>query len=222
VFAIVEAAKVLGIDIAESKVVVQGFGNAGSVAAKLIAELGASVVGVSDSHGGISNPNGLDLAAVVAHKAATGTVADFAGAENVSNEALLELDCDILIPAALEGQITAENAPRIKARLIAEAANGPTTPEADQILRDRGVFLIPDILANAGGVTVSYFEWVQALQAFPWTEELVNERLKQIMSESFAAVYATSKKYGVHMRTAALVRAIERVAEFTKLRGIYP
>ncbi|MGH2551236.1 MAG: Glu/Leu/Phe/Val family dehydrogenase, partial [Thermomicrobiales bacterium] len=195
VFAIVEAAKVLGIDIANTKVVVQGFGNAGSVAAKLIAELGASVVGVSDSHGGISNPKGLDLAAVVAHKAATGTVADFAGAENVSNEALLELDCDILIPAALEGQITAGNAPRIKARLIAEAANGPTTPEADQILRDRGVFLIPDILANAGGVTVSYFEWVQALQAFPWTEELVNERLKQIMSESFAAVYATSKKY---------------------------
>ncbi|CAN5483591.1 glutamate dehydrogenase [soil metagenome] len=222
VFAIVEAAKVLGIDITTSKVVVQGFGNAGSVAAKLIAELGAWVVGVSDSHGGISNPNGLDLAAVVAHKAATGTVADFAGAENVTNEALLELDCDILIPAALEGQITAENAPRIKARLIAEAANGPTTPEADQILRDRGVFLIPDILANAGGVTVSYFEWVQALQAFPWTEDLVNERLKQIMAESFAAVYATSKKYDVHMRTAALVRAIERVAEFTKLRGIYP
>jgi glutamate dehydrogenase (NAD(P)+) len=222
VFAIVEAAKSLGIDLSDAKVVVQGFGNAGSVAAKLIAELGATVVGVSDSHGGISNPSGLDLSAVVAHKAATGTVADFAGAENVSNEALLELDCDILIPAALEGQITAENASRIKARLIAEAANGPTTPEADQILRDRGVFLIPDILANAGGVTVSYFEWVQALQAFPWTEELVNERLKQIMSESFAAVYATSKKYDVHMRTAALVRAIERVAEFTKLRGIYP
>lgn len=222
VFAVEEAAKALGIDLTQAKAVVQGYGNAGSVAARLISEMGATVVGVSDSHGGIANANGLDLAAVSAHKAATGSVADFPGAENVTNEELLELDCDILIPAALEGQITARNAPRIKTRVIAEAANGPTTPEADLILRDRGIFLIPDILANAGGVTVSYFEWVQALQAFPWTEQLVNERLKQIMSDSFAAVYATSQKYDVHMRTAALVRAIERVAEFTKLRGIYP
>ena len=222
VFAIEEAAKALDIDLTRARVVVQGYGNAGSVAARLISDLGATVVGVSDSHGGVANASGLDVVAVSAHKAATGSVADFPGAENVSNSELLELDCDILIPAALEGQITAENAPRIKARLIAEAANGPTTPEADHILRDRGVFLIPDILANAGGVTVSYFEWVQALQAFPWTEQLVNDRLKQIMAESFAAVYATSQKHDVHMRTAALVRAIERVAEFTRLRGIYP
>jgi glutamate dehydrogenase (NAD(P)+) len=140
----------------------------------------------------------------------------------VTNAELLELECDILIPAALEGQITEENAPRIKARLIAEAANGPTTPEADAIIRDRGIFLIPDILANAGGVTVSYFEWVQALQAFPWTEAMVNERLQQIMSDAFKAVHTVSEKYDVHMRTAALARAIERVAEFTRLRGIYP
>jgi glutamate dehydrogenase (NAD(P)+) len=222
VFAIEEAAKVLGIDLTQTRVVVQGFGNVGSVAARLIAETGAKVIGVSEWHGGIVNTNGLDIDAVLAHSKATGSIADFPGSENITNAELLELDCDILIPAAIEGQITADNAPKIKARLIAEGANGPTTPEADQILRDRGVFLIPDILANAGGVTVSYFEWVQALQAFPWTEQLVNERLKQIMSESFAAVYATSQKYNVHMRTAALVRAIERVAEFTRLRGIYP
>lgn len=222
VFAIEEAAKVLGLDIASSRTVVQGFGNAGSVAAKLMDQIGSKVVGVSDSRGGISKPDGLDLVALAAHKAATGSVVGFAGSVDVSNEALLELDCEILIPAALERQITVENAPRIRARLIAEAANGPTSPEADAILRERDIFLIPDILANAGGVTVSYFEWVQALQAFPWTEDLVNERLRQIMSEAFQAVFATSKKYDVHMRTAALVRAIERVAEFTKLRGIYP
>jgi glutamate dehydrogenase (NAD(P)+) len=222
VFAVAEAAKTLGMDLASTRTVVQGFGNAGSVAANLIAELGSKVVGVSDSTGGISNPDGLDLAAVTVHKARTGSVIGFPGAEDVTNEELLELDCEILIPAALEGQITQDNAPRIKARLIAEAANGPTTPEADAIIRDRGIYLIPDILANAGGVTVSYFEWVQALQAFPWTEAMVNERLQQIMADSFQAVYAASKKYSVHMRTAALARAIERVAEFTRLRGIYP
>ena len=222
VFAIEEAAKVLGIEISGARTVVQGFGNAGSVSAMLMAERGSKIVGVSDSTGGIANANGLDIAAVMAHKANTGSVIDFPGSQNVSNEDLLELDCEILIPAALENQITEENAPRIKARLIAEAANGPTSPEADAILRANGVFLIPDILANAGGVTVSYFEWVQALQAFPWTEHQVNDRLQGIMSKAFQAVYATSEKYDVHMRTAALVRAIERVAEFTKLRGIYP
>ncbi len=222
VFAIREAAKLLGIDLTTSRTVVQGYGNAGSVAARLISDIGSTVVAVSDSTGAIHNPNGLDLTAVDAHKATTGSVVGFAEAETIDPAALLELDCDILIPAALEAQITRENAPRIKARLIAEAANGPTTPGADSILEDRGIFLIPDILANAGGVTVSYFEWVQAMQAFPWTEAMVNERLQQVMSESFAAVYAASEKYGVHMRTAALVRAIERVAGFTQLRGIYP
>ena len=222
VYAIEEAAKVRSINLAETTTVVQGFGNAGSVAARMMARTGSRVLGVSDSRGGIFNPGGLDLEAVARHKARTGSVVGFAGAEDITNDELLELECDILIPAAMEGQITSANAGRIRATMVVEAANGPTTPEADAMLFDRGVFVIPDILANAGGVTVSYFEWVQALQAFPWTEHDVNERLRQIMAEAFGAVYATSLKYGVHMRTAALVRAVARVAEFTELRGIYP
>jgi len=222
VFAIAEAAKTLGLDLAQARTVVQGFGNAGSVAARLMAEHGSAVVAVSDSRGGTYNPAGLDLAAVAAHKARTGSVQGFRGGEDVSNEDLLVLPCEILIPAAMENQITAANAGRIQARLVAEAANGPTLPEADDILYDRGVFVLPDIFANAGGVTVSYFEWVQAIQAFPWTERQVNERLKGIMTRSFHAVYETAQQHQVHMRTAALVRAIARVAEFTQLRGIYP
>ncbi|MDQ3780591.1 MAG: Glu/Leu/Phe/Val dehydrogenase [Chloroflexota bacterium] len=222
VFAIQQAAKVLGMDIATSRTVVQGFGNAGSVAARLMVAEGSSVVAVSDSRGGIYNANGLDLAAVTAHKSRTGSVVGFREADRVSNEEILVLDCDILIPAALEGQITEENAARIKATLIAEAANGPTLPEADAILYDRDVFVLPDIFANAGGVTVSYFEWVQALQAFPWTEQEVNQRLAQIMTRSFDAVYESARRHKVHMRTAALVRAIARVAELNELRGIYP
>jgi glutamate dehydrogenase (NAD(P)+) len=222
VFAIESAARILNLDLAKARTVVQGFGNAGSVAAHLMSELGSPVVAVSDSRGGTYNPRGLDLQAVSAHKARTGSVLGFRDGEDVTNEKLLVLPTEILIPAALENQITAANVDRIQATLIAEAANGPTTPEADAMLYDRGVFVIPDILANAGGVTVSYFEWVQALQAFPWTEHEVNERLRRIMNRAFDAVYSTSTKYGVHMRTAALVRAIDRVAEFTRLRGIYP
>ncbi|MCC6314499.1 MAG: Glu/Leu/Phe/Val dehydrogenase [Thermomicrobiales bacterium] len=222
VFVIEAAARKLDLNLADSVTVVEGFGNAGSISAELMAELGSRVVAVSDSRGGIYNPAGLDLAAVEAHKARTGSVVEFAEADNISNAELLTLPCDVLIPAAMEHQITAENAPCIKARLIAEAANGPTTPEADAILYDRGVFVLPDILANAGGVTVSYFEWVQALQAFPWTLIEVNQRLHKIMDHSFDAVYGTAERYGIHMRTAALVRAIERVAELTRLRGIYP
>jgi len=222
VFAIQEACPVIGLDITRSKTVVQGYGNAGSVAAKLMRKAGATVVAVSDSRGGIYDPNGLDLDAVSGHKSRTGSVVDFPEAQNITNEELLEVPCDILIPAAMEGQLGAHNAGNVKARLIAEAANGPTSPEADGIFRDRGVFLLPDIFANAGGVTVSYFEWVQALQAFPWTEDQVNERLQQIMSRSFQQVYATAQKYNVHMRTGALIRAIERVADFTRVRGIYP
>ena len=222
VFAIEDALQKLEMDIAATRTVVQGFGNAGSVAAVLMDRLGSDVVAVSDSRGGIYNPAGLDLHAVQRHKRRTGSVAGFPGGDFVSNEELLELDCEILIPAALEGQITGENADRIRARIIAEAANGPTTPEADKTLYDRGVLLLPDIFANAGGVTVSYFEWVQALQAFPWTEVEVNERLRQIMSKSFNAVWNTAETHRVHMRTAALVRGIERVAEFSRLRGIYP
>jgi glutamate dehydrogenase (NAD(P)+) len=222
VYAIENAARVLDLDLEKSRTAVQGFGNAGSVAARLMGELGSPVVAVSDSRGGIYNSGGLDLAAVAAHKSRTGSVVGMAGTDNITNEELLLLPVDILIPAALENQISAGNAPRIQAKLIAEAANGPTTPEADDILFERGVFVLPDIYANAGGVTVSYFEWVQALQAFPWTEHEVNERLRRIMNKSFASIYTTSTKLNVHMRSAALVRAIDRVAEFTRLRGIYP
>ncbi len=184
--------------------------------------MGSKVVAVSDSNGGIYNPAGLDLGAVSAHKLRTGTVSGFPEGQDVSNEDLLELPCDVLIPAALEGQIGAHNAPHIKAKLIAEAANGPTSPEADAILYDRGVLVLPDIFANAGGVTVSYFEWVQAMQWFPWTLDQVNDRLREIMTRSFHTVNDIAEKHHVHMRTAALVRAIDRVAEFTRLRGIYP
>ncbi|HEV2065931.1 MAG TPA: Glu/Leu/Phe/Val dehydrogenase [Thermomicrobiales bacterium] len=222
VFAIEEAAKQGNMVLGKTATVVQGYGNAGAVVARLMDEDGSRVVAVSDSRGGIYNAAGLDLPAVDRHKARTGTVVGFSGAEDVTNSELLELPCDVLVPAALEGQITAANAGRIKAKLIAEAANGPTTPEADRVLYDKGIVVLPDIFANAGGVTVSYFEWVQALQAFPWTEHQVNERLKEIMQRSYAAVHGTARTYGVHLRTAALVRAIERVAEFTRLRGIYP
>ena len=222
VFTIQEAAPKLGLDLSDATAVVQGFGNAGSVAARLLWDLGTTIVGVSDSTGGISNPNGLNIPDVIAHKAKTGSVVDFPEAENVTNEQLLVLPCDVLVPAALEEVITQENAGDIKAKLIAEAANGPTTPEADRILFDRGVTVVPDILANAGGVTVSYFEWVQALQAFPWTEAEVNERLHRIMTKAFHAVHDTAQRYNVHMRTAALALAIQRVADFTRVRGIYP
>ncbi len=222
VFAIEEACKTHNLDLLSSRVVVQGFGNAGSIAAQLLHELGCKVVGVSDSRGGIYNAAGLDIPAVMEHKRQNESVVGFPGSDNVSNEELLELDCDILIPAALEEQITEDNAPRIKAKLIAEAANGPTTPEADRILYDRGVIVLPDIFANAGGVTVSYFEWVQGIQAFPWTEEEVNGKLKRMMVDAYAAINAMSQQYHVHMRTAALARAIRRVSEFTRVRGIYP
>ncbi len=222
VFAIEEACKTHNIDLLSSRVVVQGFGNAGSIAAQLLHELGCKVVGVSDSRGGIYNAAGLDIPAVMEHKRHNESVVGFPGSDNVSNEELLELDCDILIPAALEEQITEDNAPRIKAKLIAEAANGPTTPEADRILYDRGVIVLPDIFANAGGVTVSYFEWVQGIQAFPWTEEEVNGKLKRMMVDAYVAINAMSQQYHVHMRTAALARAIRRVSEFTRVRGIYP
>ena len=177
---------------------------------------------VSDSTGGIHNPAGLDPAKVSAWKQEHGTVVGFPGSAEVSNQEILEIDCDILVPAALENQITKHNAPNIKARIVAEAANGPTTPEADAILHDRGIFLIPDILCNAGGVTVSYFEWVQDMQSFFWTEERINESLKEIMDHAFAAVHDMSERHEVDMRTAAYMVAVARVAEATTLRGLYP
>ena len=222
VYTAAAAAQARGMNLADAKVVVQGFGNVGSIAAQLIAEEGATVVGVSDVTGGYYDPRGLDIAAMLDHARRQRSLGGYPDCDRVTNEELLTLPCDILIPAALEGQLTAENADDVKARLIVEGANGPTTPEADRILQDRGVDLIPDILANAGGVTVSYFEWVQALQAFSWTEAEVNTRLKYIMDRSFAATHATAERYDTDMRTAALITAVERVADAVECRGIYP
>ena len=217
-----EAAKVLGIDLKKATGVVQGFGNAGAAAARFLAEDGVKVIAVSDSKGGVFNPNGLNPWELIRYKEETGSVVGAPRTERISNEALLELECDILIPAALEKQIHAKNAPRVKAKLIAEAANGPTTPEADRILREKGTLVVPDILANAGGVTVSYFEWVQDLMAFFWTPEEVNARLEQIMVRSFRDVKKMADEYDVDMRVAANMLAIQRVAEATRIRGIYP
>jgi glutamate dehydrogenase (NAD(P)+) len=222
VFCIMEAVAELGTDITRSRVAVQGFGNAGSIAARLISDEGATVVAVSDSTGGIHNPAGLDIARVTAWKKEHGTVQGFPGSIDVTNEELLEVDCDILIPAALENQITRRNADRIKARIVAEAANGPTTPDADIELRRRGVFMIPDILCNAGGVTVSYFEWVQDLNRDHWSEAIVNAKLKEIMVRSFNEVIDMATREGCDNRTAAYLLAVQRVADATAMRGLYP
>jgi glutamate dehydrogenase/leucine dehydrogenase len=223
VFVIDEAAKHLNMKLAGARAVVQGFGNAGSIAARLLAaEHGVKVIAVDDSTGGTFNANGLDMQALLQHKEKTGSVKGFSGGDSISNDEMMSLDCEILIPAALENSITAENAGRIKARIIAEAANGPTTPEADRILYNNGVFLLPDILANAGGVTVSYFEWVQDNYSFFWKEKDVNSNLQDIMVRSFTEVLETSKKYNIDMRRAAFVLAVNRVAEAIRVRGIFP
>ena len=217
-----EALKHLGMPIEGARVVVQGFGNVGAIGAQLLQELGCTVIAASDSRGGIYNPKGLDVEDVMRHKAETGMVAGYPGTDRITNEELLELDCEVLVPAALENEITKENADRVKARIISEGANGPTTPEADDIFFDKGAFVIPDILANAGGVTVSYFEWVQGLQSFFWSEDEVNNNLEKIMVRAFQDVLAISQKREVNMRIAAYILAIDRVANATLLRGIYP
>jgi glutamate dehydrogenase (NAD(P)+) len=222
VYCIVEAARHLGIELPKSRVAIQGFGNAGSIAAKLISEEGATVVAVSDSTGGIHNPAGLDIGRVIAWKKEHGTVQGLPGASDIDNEEVLEVDCDILIPAALENQITARNAGNIRARIVAEAANGPTTPEADIALFKNGTFMIPDILCNAGGVTVSYFEWVQDLNRDHWSEEIVNAKLKEIMVKAFSETLAIAQRDEVNMRTAAYLLAVQRVADATQMRGLYP
>ena len=222
VYCIVEAADHLGLDLKQARVSVQGFGNAGSIAARLIADEGSTVVAVSDSTGGIHRPDGLDVDRVIAWKQEHGTVQGFPGAADVTNADVLQVDCDILIPAALENQITARNARAISARVIAEAANGPTTPEADEILFDRGVFMIPDILCNAGGVTVSYFEWVQDLNRDHWSERIVNSKLKDIMVRAFGETLHLAHQEEVNMRTGAYLLAVQRVADATSMRGLYP
>jgi glutamate dehydrogenase (NAD(P)+) len=222
VYTIIDAAKHLGIDLPKCRVAVQGFGNAGSIAAQLMHAQGSKIIAVSDSTGAIYKPGGFDPNAVLAWKQEHHSVVGFPGTKEISNAELLELDCDILIPAALENQITAANAAKIKARIIAEAANGPTTPEADEILHKAGKFVIPDILCNAGGVTVSYFEWVQDLDRDFWDIEHVNEKLKAVMTKAFASTLAMSLKEKVNMRTAAYMLAVQRVADATTVRGLYP
>jgi len=217
-----EALRHRGMDPKDVKVVVQGYGNAGSIAAILMHEQGSTIVAANDTGGGIYNPKGFDPNEVLRHKQETGSVAGFPDTDSVTNEELLELECDVLVPAALENAITGKNADRIKAKIITEAANGPTAPEADRILESKGVLVIPDILANAGGVTVSYFEWVQDIQAFFWSEDQINSRLKEIMINSFRDVLSTSLEKKISMRLAAQVLAIGRVAEANDTRGLYP
>jgi glutamate dehydrogenase (NAD(P)+) len=221
-YSVADAAKFLELDLDGAPTVVQGFGNVGSTSALLLHELGCKIIAVSDVNGGIYDSRGIDPKALMEQVKRTRTVVGFPGTESVTNDQLLELPCEILVPAALEEQITEENAPRIHPQIIAEGANGPTTPEADNILYENGVFVIPDILANAGGVTVSYFEWVQDLQSFFWDESEINQRLKRVMDESFAAVNDRAQKRKIALRTAANILAIERVAEATRVRGIYP
>jgi glutamate dehydrogenase (NAD(P)+) len=222
VYILREACEQANISIAGSKVVIQGYGNVGGTSARLLSEMGAKIVGVADRGGGIYNPKGIDLVALHAHYVKTGTVAGAVGGDAVTNAELLELPCDILIPAAIENQITKRNADRIKARIVVEAANGPTTPDADAILFDRGVLVIPDILANAGGVTVSYFEWVQGLQEFFWTEREVNAQLERIMVNAFESVNHMAQERRMQLRTAAYLQAVDRTAQAYITRGIYP
>jgi len=220
-FVTLEMLKHLRLSLEGATVAIQGFGNAGANFAHFMHDEGAKVVAVSDSKGGIYNPNGLDTHQVQKHKERTGSVQNFKGAENISNEELLELNCDILAPAALENQITEENANKIKAKAVIELANGPTTLEADKILHERGIFVVPDILANAGGVTVSYFEWVQDRAFYFWDADTVDRMLKRFMQNAFQKVLDTRLKESVEMRTAAYMVAVGRVAEAARARGLY-
>lgn len=215
-----EAVKKMGWTPSDVTVAIQGFGNAGSHMAKILYDMGYKIVAASDSKGGVQNIFGLDVTALEAHKEKTGSVIGFAGTEAISNEALLELPVHVLVPAALENVITAENAPRVKAKMIVELANGPVTPDADEILHKNAVLFVPDILANAGGVTVSYFEQVQNVSNYYWTEEEVLVKLEKIMVRAFNQVWETKEKYKIDMRTAAFVRAVERVADAMKARGM--
>lgn len=221
-YLLTEALESLDMDASQSRVVIQGAGNVGGNAARLLHAAGVPVVAISDVDGGIYNPAGLDMPAVLAHLARAGTVGGFAEAEAVTNAELLELPCEVLIPAALGNQITVANAERIQARVIAEAANGPTTPEADLILHDAGRLVIPDVLGNAGGVIVSYFEWVQGLQEFFWSEAEVNQNLERIIVNAFHDVVQAAKQHDYFLRTAAYLLAVRRVADAAETRGIYP
>jgi glutamate dehydrogenase/leucine dehydrogenase len=221
-FAVEEACKVKKINLRGATVAIQGFGNAGSAAARLFAEKKARIIAISDSRGAVFNSRGIDPLKAMRYKERSGTVVGMPGTSRMSNDDLLTLKCDILIPAALENVITLNNAELIKARIVAEAANGPTTPHADEVLARKGIFLVPDILANAGGVTVSYFEWAQDLQGYFWTEGEVNARLETVIKRAFQDVHETSRKHHSHMRTGAYILSVGRVADATVVRGLYP
>jgi glutamate dehydrogenase (NAD(P)+) len=217
-----EACRVRGVCLEGARVAVHGFGNAGANIARLVNADGARVVALADSRGGVYNEHGIDISAALKHKAETEAIQGLAETEPIAPEDVLEVDCDILLPSALENSITLANVERVKAKIIAELANGPTTPGADRVLYERGVFLAPDILANAGGVTVSYYEWVQNQYSFFWPERQVNETLEQTMRTAFDAVHSTAEKYRTDMRTGAYILAVSRVAEATSVRGIFP
>jgi glutamate dehydrogenase (NAD(P)+) len=217
-----QAAERLGLSLAGGTVAIQGFGNVGSVTARLLSEIGCRIVAVSDVRGGVYNPNGLDVRALRLYAQEHGGIEGFPGATPITNPELLELPCDVLVPAAIEGQITAENAPRLRCKLLSEAANGPTTPDADRILAERGLTVVPDILCNAGGVIVSYFEWVQDLQQLFWAEDEVNVRLRRIIGRAFDAMWERAENTGVTLREAALEIAVSRVSEALEARGLYP
>ena len=217
-----EACKVKRVPLRGATVAIQGFGNAGSIAARLFAEKKAKIIAISDSRGGVHNSRGIDPLRALRYKERSGTVVGMPGASRISNDDLLTLKCDILIPAALENSITLHNADLIKAKIVAEAANGPTTPHADEILHRKGILVLPDILANAGGVTVSYFEWAQDLQGYFWQENEVNARLETVMKRAFSDVYETMRKHHTLMRAAAYILAVGRVAEATLVRGLFP
>jgi glutamate dehydrogenase (NAD(P)+) len=221
-FAVEEACKLKRINLRGATVAIQGFGNAGAAAARLFAEKKARILAISDSRGGVFNSRGIDPLKAMRYKERSGTVVGMPGTSRISNDDLLTLKCDILIPAALENVITLNNAELIKARIVAEAANGPTTPHADEVLARKGVLLVPDILANAGGVTVSYFEWAQDLQGYFWSEGEVNLRLETVIKRAFHEVHETTRKHHTHMRTGAYILSVGRVADATLVRGLYP
>jgi len=220
--AVEEACKMKRISLRGASVAIQGFGNAGSLAARLFAEKKAKVIAISDSRGGVFNSRGIDPLKAARYKERSGTVVGMPGTSRISNDDLLTMKCDILIPAALENVITLNNVDQIKAKIVAEAANGPTTPHADEVLARKGIMMLPDILANAGGVTVSYFEWVQDLQSFFWSETEVNAKLEMIMRRAFAEVQEAARKHRTHMRTGAYILAVGRVADATLVRGLFP
>jgi glutamate dehydrogenase (NAD(P)+) len=217
-----EAARRIGFDIEGARIAVQGFGNVGGIAARLFQEAGAKVVAVQDHTGTLYNSSGIDAVALLDHVAKHGGVGGFPEADTIANEDFWGIESDILIPAALENQITEKNASQIRTKIIVEGANGPTTTAADDILHDKGILVIPDVVANAGGVTVSYFEWVQDFSSFFWTEDEINQRLERVMREAFAAVWQVSSEQNVSVRTAAFIVACKRILQARELRGLYP